>query len=187
MKPFVQIHIEVFLLSLANNRLTNHRLIFTLHCRAVYSPSCHSLFFYLLLSVSDGTEEEGPVKRRRRTSDSFLFLSPKRDEVTLMKLQLAENKLELENEKRRAVEWENMQLRWETGKIEGIKDLNVCTNITTNIIYFKMDQKMFITSVLTRVCFHVDANLDSKISCKCSYYHFSVDRALEQNLNRTLF
>lgn len=116
---------------------------------------------YLLLSVSDATEEEGPVKRRQRTSDSFLFLKPKRDKVTHMKLQLAENKLELEKEKRKAVEWENIQLKLRTEKLEDIEELNVCTNITANIIYFKIDQKMSITSLLIRVCFRVDANWDN--------------------------
>ena len=38
------------------------------------------------------TEQERPDDRRRRTSDSFLHLSPKEDEVTLMKLNQAENK-----------------------------------------------------------------------------------------------
>ena len=38
------------------------------------------------------TEQERPDDRRRRTSDSFLHLSPKEDEMTLMKLKQAENK-----------------------------------------------------------------------------------------------
>ena len=59
-------------------------------------------FFLVFLSFSNFTifplandlaEQERPDDRRRRTSDSFLHLSPKEDEVTLMRLKQTESKL----------------------------------------------------------------------------------------------
>ena len=46
--------------------------------------------FLSFSTAADNISQEG--RRRRRNSDSFLSLSPKEDEVTLMKLNQAENK-----------------------------------------------------------------------------------------------
>ena len=54
------------------------------------------------------TEQERPDDRRRRTSDSFLHLGPKKDEVTLMRLKQAENKW---NFKVQLLEKENEELK----------------------------------------------------------------------------
>ena len=49
--------------------------------------------FFNLLLASDVAGEERSTEGRRKSSDSFLFLTPKEDKVSLMKLKQAENKL----------------------------------------------------------------------------------------------
>ena len=58
------------------------------------SPAIHvyqQLRFFLSFSIAADKMNQADG-RLRRNSDSFLFLSPKEDEVTLMKLNQAENK-----------------------------------------------------------------------------------------------
>ncbi|XP_078345172.1 uncharacterized protein LOC144630676 isoform X5 [Oculina patagonica] len=63
--------------------------------------------------VSDVKEEERLGVRRRRNSDSFLCFKPNEDDVTLMKLKHAENKLKFESQRLQALEEENKKLKAE--------------------------------------------------------------------------
>ena len=68
--------------------------------------------FYKLLLESDVTEEERLGGRRRRNSDSFLCVKPNEDDATLMKLKHAENKWNLDRQRRQFLEEEeNKNLR----------------------------------------------------------------------------
>ncbi|XP_020616562.1 uncharacterized protein LOC110054557 isoform X3 [Orbicella faveolata] len=64
---------------------------------------------------SDATEEEqlGARGRSRRNSDSFLGFKQSEDDVTLMKLEHAENKWAFERQRRQFLEEENKKLRTE--------------------------------------------------------------------------
>ncbi|KAL9959128.1 hypothetical protein ACROYT_G036216 [Oculina patagonica] len=63
--------------------------------------------------VSDIKEEERLEGRRRRNSDSFLCFKPNEDDVTLMRLKHAENKLNLDSQRLQALEEENKKLKAE--------------------------------------------------------------------------
>ena len=71
-------------------------------------------------------EQERPDDRPRRTSDSFLHLSPKEDEVTLMRLKQAENKW---NFKVQLLEKENEEL-----KLAAVKEREGRNNKDTSLI-----------------------------------------------------
>ena len=83
------------------------------------------VFFLYLLLASDVAEKERSTERRRKNSDSFLILTPKEDEVTLMKLKQAKNKLnfkiqilqkEIEKLKTEVAEEEPVQICKNTGE-----------------------------------------------------------------------
>ncbi len=63
--------------------------------------------------MSDVKEEEKLGGRRRRNSDSFLCFKPNEDDVTLIKLKHAENKLNFESQRLQALEEENKKLKAE--------------------------------------------------------------------------
>ncbi|XP_078345189.1 uncharacterized protein LOC144630690 [Oculina patagonica] len=63
--------------------------------------------------VSDVKEEERLGRRRRRNSDSFLCFKPNGDDVALMKLKHAENKLNFDSQRLQAIEEENKKLKAE--------------------------------------------------------------------------
>ncbi|KAL9959133.1 hypothetical protein ACROYT_G036221 [Oculina patagonica] len=63
--------------------------------------------------VSDIKDEETLAGRRRRNSDSFLCFKTNEDDVTLMKLKHAENKLNFYSQRLQALEEENKKLKAE--------------------------------------------------------------------------
>ena len=88
---------------------------FLLNCNRIYITLVFCYFFYRH-AASGKKGQRG--QRRRRNSDTFLFLSPKKDEVTSMKLEQAENKWNL---KVQVLEREIEKLKTEVAKAEDLQ------------------------------------------------------------------
>ena len=88
---------------------------FLLNYNQIYD-TCFLLFFFHRHAASEKKGQRG--QRHRKNSDSFLFLSPKEDEVTLMKLEQAENKWNL---KMQVLEREIEKLKTEVAKAEDLQ------------------------------------------------------------------